>query len=143
MTVKAIRSNGLAAELQIDTNITWHALHTRLCDRLSLDQATAKFGYKIIGRDGARAELIQVESQEDFRIAMDALSQLIRRARSKVYSLEISEIVRYRHTSLRTCPDHVIVNKKACGKRQRKSVEAQVSRLERYICTLSSFQEAF
>jgi hypothetical protein len=84
-------------QFSIDSDIPYIDLHSRACANLELDPLVAELGYRISGAEGPRTLPSSFNGEDDHLRAMERISKLISRSRSKDYGIEIINLVRCSH----------------------------------------------
>jgi hypothetical protein len=87
MSMKTIRK-----EFSLETDIAWADFLSRCCANLDLDPRTAELGYRISGQ-GPRTVPAAISSVEEFGIAMTRITDIVSRARSTTYGIEVIDLV--------------------------------------------------
>ena len=88
-------------QFSFELDIEYIDFRSRSCANLEMKEATAELGYRIAGHEGPRTLPTSLMSQEDFGRAMERISALIQRARTKEYGIEVVNLVGNCSLSLR------------------------------------------
>ena len=100
ITVKVIHGNN-AVMVTVKAGITWNEFLERVRNEIEVDDDDKiNLGYKITPRDPKSGQYTRLKSEGDFRTAMDAVINLMERAKTRSYMLEVQQEVRPKDTRL-------------------------------------------
>ena len=81
-------------QFSFESDIEYIDFRSRSCANLELKEDTAELGYRIAAHEGPRTLPSSLASENDFRRAMERISALIQRARTREYGIEVVDLVR-------------------------------------------------
>jgi hypothetical protein len=84
-------------QFTFESNIDYIDFRSRACANLDIQEDTAELGYRISGLEGPRTLPTTLASQDDFARAMECISVVIQRVRTKDYGIEVINLVRFTH----------------------------------------------
>lgn len=96
--VAVMNTSTVQKQFTIETDIPYIDLRSRACANLELDPLVAELGYRVTGAEGPKTLPSSFSSDADHLQAMKRISGLISRSRSKVYGIEIVNLVRCGHS---------------------------------------------
>jgi hypothetical protein len=91
--VASMSTSTIQKMFTIESDIPYLDFRSRVCASLDLEPATAELGYKISGLDGLKVLPSALSSGDDFTHAMTRICDLISRARTKEYGIEVINLV--------------------------------------------------
>ena len=90
-----ISATKVQKQFTFESDIDYIDFRSRACANLDIQENTAELGYCISGLEGPRTLPTALASKDDFARAMERISIVVQRARTKDYGIEVINLVRF------------------------------------------------